>query len=286
MLSVLVWIGIVLLGIAIWSILIEPHWYRFRRMKLRIPGKLKTAVTILHLSDMHFTKRVGLKKLFFQKLAMLNPDLIFITGDTIESDAGIETAVRWISGLRARYGIFLVPGNHEYYDYRLMDHIRYHMGVSKISVHRNDSKRFFEAVKRVGVKVLIDESIELSVHGNALFISWTDDPLTQKVDFKRTFKGITPERLNILLTHHLDCITQLPTKDVDLVFSGHTHGGQIRLPVIGPVFSGLKLPRCYVDGLNQYEGMTIFVSRGLGAGKYCLPRIACRPEAVLFEVEG
>jgi len=87
-----------------------------------------------------------------------------------------------------------------------------------------------------------------------------------------------------LLIHHLDGLLKLSHHGPDLVFAGHTHGGQIRIPLLGPLFCETKLPRRYVEGLHPYQGMTVFVSRGLGAGRTIFPRLACRPEAVLFEL--
>ena len=215
---------------------------------------------------------------------MLNPDLIFITGDVIDNDDGIDTATRLISGLRAHYGTYLILGNHEYYNYFMRDNIRYHMGIGRTSPHRNNVSRFVSEMKRIGVHVLVNESAKIQVHGNPIFIGGTDDPVTQHVDFERTLHGLSPETLNILLIHHLDGILKLSHHGIDFVFSGHTHGGQIRMPFLGPFICETKLPRRYVEGLHTYQGMTVFVSRGIGAGRTLFPRFACRPEAILFEL--
>ena len=115
----------------LWAFFVEPNWPRLRRITVRGQRKLKTPITILHLSDIHFVKDLGCKRFFFQKLSVLNPDLIFLTGDIIDHDEGIATAVQTLSGLRARYGTFLVLGNHDYYDYRTIDNFRYHLGLGK-----------------------------------------------------------------------------------------------------------------------------------------------------------
>ena len=274
-----------ILAAFIWAFLIEPRWYRLRKVTIRGQKKLKKPITILHLSDIHFVKNEGSKRPFFQKLSMLNPDLIFLTGDIIDNDEGIDTAARVISGLRARYGTFLVLGNHEYYDYHVLDNIRYHLGLGKTSIHRNNVPRFISEMKRIGVHVLINESTRLQVHGTEVLIGGTDDPVTQKVDFERALHGLGPGTLNILLIHHLDGILKLSHHGVDLAFAGHTHGGQIRLPILGPLVCETKLGRHYVEGLHDYKGTTAFVSRGMGAGRALTPRFACRPEAIWFEVE-
>lgn len=271
-------------AVVLWAFLVEPNWYRLRRIKVRGQKKIRKPITILHLSDIHFVKKAGSKRHFFQRLSMLNPDLIFLTGDIIDNDEGIDTAVRMISGLRARYGTFLVLGNHEYYNYYMTDNLRYHLGLGKTTPHRNNVSRFISEMKRIGVHVLVNESIKLEVHGNPVLIGGTDDPVTQRIDFEQALRGLSPETLNILLIHHLDGLLKLSHHGVDLVFGGHTHGGQIRIPFLGPVICETKLPRRYVEGLHTYQGMTVFVSRGMGATRTIFPRLACRPEAIFFEV--
>ena len=282
----IIWWGAVIgfLVALFWASFIEPNWYRLRRITIRGQKKIKHPITILHLSDIHFTKKEGSKRGFFQKLSMLNPDLIFLTGDIIDDDEGIETAVRLISGLRARYGTFLVLGNHDYYDYQWIDNVRYHLGLTRTAIHRNNVPRYVSEMKKIGVHVLINESVKLQVHGNPVLIGGTDDPVTQKIDFERALHGLSPETLNILLIHQLDGLLKLSHRGVDLAFAGHTHGGQVRIPFLGPIVCDTKLPRRYVEGLHTYQGMTVFVSRGLGAGRTLFPRFACRPEAIFFEV--
>ncbi len=273
------------LALMVWASFIEPHWYRLKRIKIPNQRKINKPISILHLSDIHFVKNPGSKRQFFQKLSMLNPDLIFLTGDIIDNNDGIDTAVQMISGLRARYGTILVLGNHDYYNYQWIDNVRYHLGLSKTAMLRNNVPRFVSEFKKIGVHVLVNESMKLDVHGTPVFIAGMDDPVTQKIDFERTLHGMGPQSLNILLAHHLDALLKLSHHGIDFVFSGHTHGGQIRFPLLGPLVCETKLPRRYVDGLHHYQGMTVFVSRGLGAGRSLFPRFLCRPEAILFEIE-
>ena len=175
------WPAGIFIAAVFWSIFVEPNWPRLKRRTVSGQKKIRKSMTILHLSDIHFVSQEGSKRGFFQRLSMLNPDLIFLTGDIIDHDAGIDTAARVISGLRARYGTFLVLGNHDYYDYRMMDNVRYHLGVGKTAVCRNNISRFISEMKRIGVHVLVNESIKLEVHGNPVLICGTDDPVTQKI---------------------------------------------------------------------------------------------------------
>ena len=118
-----------------------------------------------------------------KRVSMLNPDLIFLTGDIIDHDDGIETAVQTISGLRARYGSFLVLGNHDYYDYRTVDKIKYHLGLGKTAINRNNIECFVASLRKINVHVLMNSNVNLQVDGNPVFIEGTDDPVTQQIDF-------------------------------------------------------------------------------------------------------
>jgi hypothetical protein len=270
--------------IILWAFFVEPNWYRFKRIKVHIPKKIHKPFSILHLSDIHFCKNGGAKKRFFQRLSMLNPDLIFVTGDTIDNDEGIETATRTLSGLRARYGTFLILGNHDYFDYHWKDVFLYNFGVTRLASHRNNIEHLITEMKRIGINVLVNQAAKVEVHGNPVLIGGTNDPMTQRIDFEKTLHGLGPNTLNILLTHHLDSVLKLSHRGVDMVFAGHTHGGQIRIPLLGSIVCEIKLPRRYIGGLHRFKDMITFVSRGLGASRLTFPRFACRPEAVWFDM--
>ncbi|OGW89969.1 MAG: hypothetical protein A3A73_04165 [Omnitrophica bacterium RIFCSPLOWO2_01_FULL_50_24] len=278
------WIAAFILCLACWSFLVEPNWPRLRRVSLRGQRKLVHPISILHLSDIHLVGTSGFKHYFFQELSMLNPDLIVVTGDVIDHDSGIETARKYLSGLRARYGTYVILGNHDYYDYHIIDNIRYYTGFGKKGLHENDVHRFVQAMNGIGAHVLVNDSVELKIHGNPVLICGTDDPITRKIDFERTLRRMTAKTFNILLMHQLDGVLKLSHKGVDLICSGHTHGGQLRIPFVGPLWRDSKMPRRYLDGLHLYKGIHVLVSRGMGAGRHLIPRFACRPEAIWLDV--
>ena len=82
----------------------------------------------------------------------------------------------------------------------------------------------------------------------------------------------------------MDKIATLHKKDVDIVLSGHTHGGQVRLPLIGAIISGCKIKTRFASGLFYFKKMVLFTSRGLGEGKYSQFRCYCPPEAVRISI--
>jgi len=98
--------------------------------------------------------------------------------------------------------------------------------------------------------------------------------------------GVSPkdEDFKVFLYHYPGLIYTLADRGIDLHCAGHTHGGQVRIPGFGSIVVETKLGRRYMEGLNDYKGMKTFVSRGIGAGKFLMPRVACRPEAIWFEI--
>ena len=93
-------------------------------------------------------------------------------------------------------------------------------------------------------------------------------------------------RLRLALLHTPDShvLATLHKKDVDIVFSGHTHGGQVRLPLIGAIISGCRIKTRFASGLFYLQKMVLYISRGLGEGKYSQLRCYCPPEASIITI--
>ena len=275
-------IAILILCYAEW---VEPRWFKIRQVTIKFPKAPSKPIQILHLSDIHFAGKNKLhEKKFFEKLNELNPDLIFITGDIIDCNEGIDQAVSILGKLKAKVGKFAILGNHDYWDYHLVNNFEYHLRGLKISDRPNNVELFVKKLESNGIKRLKNQNIVLTINGKKVMIAGTDDPVTGKVDFKKTFENMPSDSLNILLTHVLDAVVEMPKINLDLVFSGHTHGGQFRLPFIGAFILGFRLPRKYLDGIHQLSGFTACVSRGIGASRTLILRFFCRPEAILMEV--
>ncbi len=282
MLTLLQGIFLILFGYAAF---IEPKWFRIRRVSIKSRRKIPRSFKILHLSDIHFWKPGAFKDNFLKRLDSLNPDLICVTGDIIDNDEGIDCAAKVLGAMKAPAGKFAVLGNHDYYDYHLFDNVRYHLRITKKGSAVNNVKLLRERLQAAGIRVLVNEGEAVSWGGLNLFISGTDDPITQYVDFPKAFRGMKLDSFNLLLTHVVDSVVDMKERNIDLVLSGHTHGGQIRLPGVGGYVFDFRLPRRYIDGLNYFENIPVYVSRGVGSGRMLTPRFLCRPEAILLTIE-
>lgn len=278
-------ISVLILGF-VYAQWIEPRWFRLRHVTIRVPKKLPRPVTILHISDTHFVKKDPSKEKFFRdRLFSLMPDFVFVTGDVIDDNSGIGLAGSLLSGLRARIGKFAVIGNHDYWNYQAWDNFKYHFQAKKTSDKPNDIQRLKHALEEAGCSVLVDEKREVLVDGLSVMIGGADDPMTGKVRMESILDGFCETSLNILLIHNLDFFAGKPDVPFDLIFSGHTHGAQLRLPWAGGYVYDFHLPQRYADGIHPLGDSIACVSRGLGATHSLALRFFCRPEALLIRIE-
>ena len=111
-----------------------------------------------------------------------------------------------------------------------------------------------------------------------------DDPVTGRANLNRAFHGIENGTLHVALIHSPASFPSLSRRGIDIAFSGHTHGGQVRIPIVGPL-PLTKLFEPIIDSTDRF-GFIGLVSRGMGAQPEARMRLFCRPEAVLVHIEG
>jgi predicted MPP superfamily phosphohydrolase len=279
---------LVVAATAVWAFGIEPRWLRIRRISLEFPAPFTKPLTLLHLSDTHFPLQGSTLARFFNRLSRLEPDLIFITGDIIDNERGIEPCARAVSELKARLGIYAVLGNHDHYDYGGLETFAALIGRSFFAKRKNRVDLLKKALADVGCRVLTNESLVLERGRDRIAVIGLDDPVTGHADGERAFANVDSAPLRILLAHSIDVLRKLGGRRVDLALGGHTHGGQFSIPFLGPppLLAHSRLGRRYVAGLARYRDTITYTSRGMGEGKFFPFRFLCPPEAVLFEIRG
>jgi predicted MPP superfamily phosphohydrolase len=161
---------------------------------------------------------------------------------------------------------FAVLGNHDY-----DRHGREHRGE-----HGHDVSA---VLAEAGIQVLSNSAH--SALGAGLFIAGVDDPSRRRDDLDRAMAGVPEGACCLLLAHSPDVVLRLGQHRPGLVLAGHTHGGQIRLPLAGPLITMSRLPRRQVMGLHEHQGVPTFVSRGIGYSGVNL-RLWCPPEVALL----
>jgi len=261
---------------------------------------------------------------FVRNLSKLNVDFILITGDLTENDKNIEYLINMLSPLKAKYGKYAVFGVHDHYNKALVEFIRNMFKKKRKYKKENDVTYMAKRLKDIGIEVLRNESRRINIGSydiGDIEIIGLDDPIINKIDIAKAFSHIStiidnrselPEKsdyknayknifklkeekihkinnrgkLRIILMHtpDTDSIINLARKEVDIIFGGHTHGGQVRLPLVGAVVSGCKIKTKFASGLFYFRNFVLYVTRGLGEGRYSQFRFYCQPEASLVKI--
>jgi len=211
-------------------------------------------LSILHLTDLHMIGTI--KESFFRTLtdqaASLDVDLIALTGDLIDKPECIEWLPETLGRLHAPLGQYFILGNHEWY---------------------LDSAAIRQAMTRLGWRDLSGELQILDVAGRPLAIGGTERPWMGK---HPAFGSLPDGVFRLMLSHTPDNLSWARRQRVDLMLTGHNHGGQVVLPGIGPVYSP-SLHGCrFAGGVFWQDPTLLFVSRGV-SGRHPL-RIGARPE--------
>jgi len=216
--------------------------------------------TIAQLSDIHLGGWMTIERLLAvaEIVNDLQPDVIAITGDFVHEfwQMSPTELTRGLSALRARERIIGVLGNHD---------------------HRHGAARLTPLIREAGVSLLANDHIALKRDDASLYIAGVDDIWVNRQDLNRTLDGIPQESAVVLLAHEPDFADEAAASHrVGLQLSGHTHGGQVRIPGWGaPVLPWLG--EKYDMGLYDVDGMALYVNRGVGM----IPpyvRFNCRPE--------
>ena len=253
-------------GVAVDALAIEPHW--FQTTHPVIPVKhLPPAwdgVRIAQITDIHVGRLSTLDhaRRIVEIANDLNPDIVVLTGDYVSrADAISHALVEVLRNLRTKLK-FAVLGNHDYW---------------------TDAKAVIASMKTAGIQMLINRHYILDRQNQSLCIAGVDDywSTAPGPNVADALTAVDEEIPRILLSHNPDYAERLPAHPrVDLMISGHTHGGQIKLPLLGP----LKLPiehKKYAEGLVSAPRCPVFVSRGLGMVDVPI-RFNCRPELPLI----
>ena len=214
---------------------------------------------IAHLTDLHHSLFTPLEEIqrAVHLANRLRPDLVALTGDYVTLSAEyIWPLAEALGKLRARLGVFAVLGNHDF---------------------QVDPDEVTRALRAHGIRVLRNSRYALRSHSATLWIAGVDDLWWQADDLGAALHSIPARDPKILLCHNPLGIRAASEHNVDLVLSGHTHGGQVRLPVIGRFYGRSKLGERFVEGWNCLDGTQIYISRGIG--KVLVPlRVGCPPE--------
>ena len=268
-------------GLALYAGEIERHWLEvvYKEIKIDALPPAFEGLKVAQLSDIHldeFTEPFLLREAI-DEINRARPDFVLLTGDYVSSQVlpprlTVEAAHQCAHLLRRiqcpeRYAIF---GNHDIWA---------------------GEKEVGEALRANDITVLRNAYLPLERRGDRIWLAGIDDPVCGEPDADRAIPASIrhiPDEPVVLMCHAPDYVDQLRShpagQATSLVLSGHTHGGQIRLPFVGP----LHLPpggRKYVEGLFNIGSMQLYVNRGIGSVGVPF-RFDCRPEITIFTLRG
>jgi predicted MPP superfamily phosphohydrolase len=248
-----------------YAYLVEPHWPAVTRLDVGIPAlpHAMDGLTIAHLSDLHHGPDVPMADLR-RAVALTNklrPDLVALTGDFISDDSVYALpCADALAGLQSTYGSFACLGNHD---------------------HWHGAQPVIAALRGVGVHLLLNEAMPVDGNSSGLWIAGVDDIWEGLDDLERAMAGVPEDQPTLLLAHEPDFAdTAAAWPSIALQLSGHSHGGQVRLPVYGALIVPSYAER-YPIGYHRVREMALYTSRGIGLVAPPV-RLNCRPEIALI----
>jgi uncharacterized protein len=283
----LVWVLVGVLGAGatcvLYGVFIEHHWFRLTRYRLDIlPRGQRGGLSVLHLSDLHFVVNDRRKERF---LAGLPPaDVTILTGDILGEAEAVEPVVQALGRVRGRLGSFFVLGSNDYYRPRPLNYFHYFTDSrARRRIHRSRASDLAGALAEEGWVHLKNVRSEIALDGTAVELVGLDDPHIHRSDLRvapRRSRGL----FGLAVVHSPDPAPELAALGYDLIVAGHTHGGQVRLPLVGALVTNSHMPRALAMGLHRLGRSYLHVSPGIGTSKYAPFRFLCRPEATLLEL--
>lgn len=245
-------------------LVVSKHVFESEKVPASFDG-----LRIVQVSDLHDALFGDNQQKLIAKVQATNPDYIFITGDVIDSNRhDLQQSLQAVKGLVEIADVYYVLGNHE-------------VATNKVS-------EIYETLSSLGVHIMPNESTVLERNGERLAIVGIEDPLMgtsteEMLEIATTY--LPDDMLKLLLAHLLEMFRTYVNNGIDLVFSGHAHGGQVRIPGLGGLVApGQGLFPKYTAGVYEEGRTKMVVSRGLGNSSVPY-RIFNLPEIIVMDLK-
>ena len=228
----------------------------------RLPKKLE-GFCLVHLSDIHHSPFTDLEHISraVEISNQLKPDMFVLTGDYVSHESEyIAPMAKVLGKLKSEFGTFACLGNHD---------------------HWTDARLVTDSLRGENIKVLINEGFRFTARNGSFWLCGVDDYMVGQTDLPSALRGSFPDEMKILLAHNPKILYRAARARVDLMLSGHTHGGQVKLRDDEKRI----LPRRKLkNGLYRRKETQIYITRGIGT--VVLPvRYGCPPEISLIELK-
>ncbi len=252
---------------------VEPYWPEVTHVRIesaKLP-KGARAIRLVHISDLHSDPKVRLEERLPAIVAAEHPDLIVFTGDAINSPAGLPVFKQCLTRLAQIAPTYAVQGNWDVWNWTELD-------------------RFADT----GARELKGEAVRLDIAGTSVWLAgmpvggdWVSGETTSaRRELDRALGAIPPEAFSVFLYHYPDEIEAVAARKIDLYLAGHTHGGQVALPLYGALITLSRYGKRYEAGLYRVGQTTLYVNRGIGMEGGPAPRVrfCARPEVTVIEI--
>ncbi len=254
-----------------WSIFVEPYlMLNVKSLDVAVKNFPKgfENIKIAVVGDIHFGRGFledWRMKRIVDAINAQSPDIVIFLGDYTngyfyQTSASSEKIIKNFSAIKASIGKFGIFGNHD------------------INFGKDEIENY---LRRAGIVPICNSNAKVSTKYGDFYIAAINDAQTSSYSYRAALNGIASDVPMIFLSHIPDIARELP-KQVDLMLSGHTHGGQIRLPFIGHMMP-LRTPRSIVAGLNEFNGHKVFTTMGLGVSRFPI-RFLCPPEFTILRI--
>ncbi|MGD9497074.1 MAG: metallophosphoesterase [Armatimonadota bacterium] len=234
-------------------------------------------LTVAAISDVHAEVRLGGARgvrALVEQVNAARPDLIVLLGDIVHHPRNAHRVLPLLEGLQAREGVWACLGNHEH---GFVWFSRYFGRWPGPSV-----EEWRELYRRIGAELLVNEARPLPRGGARIWLLGVDDAYSGRDDLRAALAQADAAEFCLAATHHPDLVERAQIGAVDLLLAGHTHGGQVHIPVLGPVHVSCHKPRQRAMGLVRANGTLMYVTRGAGEG---FPlRVGCPREIPLIRL--
>jgi len=286
-----------------WGVFVERNRFMVRHESVAVLEPGARPLTVLHLSDLHMAPWQQRKQEWVRSLALLEPDLIVNTGDNlghVDGIEGLEKALQVFAGIP---GVF-VHGSNDYVGPQLKNPFTYFGGPSRTptkptSLDTARLERYFEDT--LGWLSLNNTSRALEIKGSRLEFFGTNDAhrnwdrldvlpgaieeMRENVGWADDTAGPDPVAIGVTHAPYRRVLDSFVTHGAEVIFAGHTHGGQVRIPGLPALVTNCDIPREQAQGLSVWHharrAAFLEVSAGIGTSVYAPVRFACAPEAVV-----
>ena len=252
--------------VLIYSVFVEPFLIQVSYHEIPLEGLPPAfdGFRIVQLTDIHANKVWTTPHFLAKAVSITNrqkPDVVVLTGDFVRQNLTDIELLSVLGDIKSKHGVYAVLGNHDYW---------------------LDPEAVVRVLKKEGIKVLFDEHCSIARETNVIKLVGFDDLWEGMPDYDKALKGVQDEDVCIAIAHNPDAILKLKNQPVDLLITGHTHGGLVNLPIVGPLVCPTQLGTAYASGLFKFGNTYMYVCRGIGSGVVSHIRFNCRPEIAVL----